>query len=52
MATRRDPAYAPDVVERTKAAGGSVTPQIAGRPIVVQIMLNQWFEFHSFKTYH
>jgi len=39
MATRRDPAYAPDVVRRTKAAGGFVRPQIAGRAIVVQIML-------------
>jgi N-acyl-D-aspartate/D-glutamate deacylase len=39
MATRRQPEYAPDVVRRTIAAGGHVRPQIAGRPIVVQIML-------------
>lgn len=39
MATRRQPDYAPDVVRRTKAAGGFVRPQIAGRAIVVQIML-------------
>jgi N-acyl-D-amino-acid deacylase len=39
MATRRDPGYAPDVVARTAAAGGHVRPQIAGRAIVVQIML-------------
>ncbi|MCR9095085.1 MAG: amidohydrolase family protein [bacterium] len=39
MATRRDPDYAPEVVERTEAAGGFVRPQIAVRPIVVQIML-------------
>jgi len=39
MATRRDPSYAPDVVRRTEAAGGLVRPQIAGRPIVVQIRL-------------
>ena len=39
MATRRNPEYAPDVVRRTKAAGGFVRPQIAGRAIVVQIML-------------
>ena len=39
MATRRNPEYAPDVVRRTKAAGGRVRPQIAGRAIVVQIML-------------
>ena len=39
MATRRDPEYAPDVVRRSEAAGGLVRPQIAGRPIVVQIML-------------
>jgi len=39
MATRRQPDYAPDVVRRTAAAGGLVRPQIAGRPIVVQIML-------------
>jgi N-acyl-D-aspartate/D-glutamate deacylase len=36
---RRDPDYAPDVVRRTQAAGGWVRPQIAVRPIVVQIML-------------
>jgi N-acyl-D-aspartate/D-glutamate deacylase len=39
MATLRDPGYAPDVIGRTEAAGGPVQPQIAGRPIVVQIML-------------
>ncbi|MBK7951755.1 MAG: amidohydrolase family protein [Deltaproteobacteria bacterium] len=39
MATRRQPEYAPDVVRRTAAAGGLVRPQIAGRAIVVQIML-------------
>ena len=39
MATRRQPDYAPDVVRRTRAAGGLVRPQIAGRAIVVQIML-------------
>ncbi|MFO0691836.1 MAG: amidohydrolase family protein [Myxococcota bacterium] len=39
MATRRQPDYAPDVVRRTAAAGGLVRPQIAGRAIVVQIML-------------
>ncbi|MEZ4333298.1 MAG: amidohydrolase family protein [Myxococcota bacterium] len=39
MATRRQPDYAPDVVRRTAAAGGFVRPQIAGRAIVVQIML-------------
>jgi N-acyl-D-aspartate/D-glutamate deacylase len=41
MATRRNPAYAPDVVARTERAGGDVLPQIAGRPIVVQIMLTE-----------
>ncbi len=41
MATRRDPDYAPDVVRRTEAAGGFVRPQIAARPIVVQIMLTE-----------
>ena len=41
MATRRDPAYAPDVVARTERAGGFVRPQIAVRPIVVQIMLTE-----------
>ncbi len=39
MATRRNPEYAPEVVRRTAAAGGFVRPQIAGRAIVVQIML-------------
>ncbi|MBY0400615.1 amidohydrolase family protein, partial [Myxococcota bacterium] len=39
MATRRQPDYAPEVVRRTAAAGGLVRPQIAGRAIVVQIML-------------
>ncbi|MHA7839165.1 MAG: amidohydrolase family protein, partial [bacterium] len=41
MATRRDPDHAPSVVERTIAAGGDVAPQIAGRAIVVQIMLTE-----------
>ena len=39
MATLRDPEYAPDVIRRSEAAGGLVRPQIAVRPIVVQIML-------------
>ncbi len=39
MATHRDPDYADDVVRRTEAAGGFVRPQIAGRPIVVQMTL-------------
>jgi N-acyl-D-aspartate/D-glutamate deacylase len=39
MATHRDPDYADDVVRRTQAAGGFVRPQIAGRPIVVQMTL-------------
>jgi N-acyl-D-aspartate/D-glutamate deacylase len=39
VTTRRDPQYAPDVLRRTQAAGGWVRPQIAGRAIVVQIML-------------
>lgn len=41
MATRREPDYAPSVVARTEAAGGFVRPQIAVRPIVVQIMLTE-----------
>lgn len=41
MATRRDPDYAPDVVARTERAGGLVRPQIAPRPIVVQIILTE-----------
>ncbi|MBW2499945.1 MAG: amidohydrolase family protein [Deltaproteobacteria bacterium] len=39
MATRRDPEYAPGVIARTHEFGGEVRPQIAGRPIVVQITL-------------
>ena len=35
------PVHAPEVVARTKQAGGHVRPQIAGRPIVVQIMLTE-----------
>ncbi len=41
MATRRDPDYAKEVVRRTAAAGGEVRPQIAGRAIVVQVMLSE-----------
>ncbi len=41
MATRRQPEYAPDVVARTERAGGYVRPQIAGRAIVVQIMMTE-----------
>ena len=41
MATRRQPEYAPEVVARTEAAGGHVRPQIAGRAIVVQIMMTE-----------
>ena len=41
MATHRDPDYAPEVVARTEEAGGHVLPQIAGRAIVVQIMLTE-----------
>ncbi len=41
MATRRDPDYAPGVVARTESAGGYVRPQIAGRAIVVQIMMTE-----------
>jgi len=39
MATLRDPEYAPDAVRRSEAAGELVRPQIAGRPIVVQMTL-------------
>jgi N-acyl-D-aspartate/D-glutamate deacylase len=41
MATRRDPNYAPDVIQRTHAAGGAVHPQIAVRAIGVQIRLSE-----------
>lgn len=41
MATRRQPEYAPEVVARTERAGGYVRPQIAGRAIVVQIMMTE-----------
>ena len=37
MATRRDPNYAPDVIQRTHAAGGAVHPQIAVRAIGVSV---------------
>jgi N-acyl-D-amino-acid deacylase len=40
MTLKADPAYAANVVERVEAAGSSVYPQIACRPIVVQLALS------------
>ena len=39
MVVKEDPAHAASVAERVAAAGGSVHPQIACRPIVVQVTL-------------
>lgn len=39
MVLKEDPAYARSVADRVAAAGGSVHPQVACRPIVVQITL-------------
>lgn len=41
----RDPGYASALVERTVERGGDVHPQIACRPLVVQIMLSDPFPF-------
>jgi N-acyl-D-amino-acid deacylase len=40
MTLKSNPGYAADVVERVESAGGSVYPQIACRPIVVQLALS------------
>jgi N-acyl-D-aspartate/D-glutamate deacylase len=45
MAALNQPGYADDVARRVAAAGGDVHPQIACRPIVVQITLNDPFPF-------
>ncbi|MEO6124245.1 MAG: amidohydrolase family protein [Ilumatobacteraceae bacterium] len=45
MAGRNQPGYSDDVMARVKAAGGNVHPQVACRPIVVQITLNDPFPF-------
>ena len=45
MAALNQPGYADDVVRRVADAGGDVHPQIACRPIVVQITLNDPFPF-------
>lgn len=39
MVVKEDPSYATSVAERVNKAGGSVHPQIACRPIVVQLTL-------------
>ncbi len=45
MAGRNQPGYSDDVMARVMAAGGNVHPQVACRPIVVQITLNDPFPF-------
>jgi N-acyl-D-amino-acid deacylase len=45
MAALNQPGYADDVARRAADAGGDVHPQIACRPIVVQITLNDPFPF-------
>lgn len=45
MAALNQPGYADDVARRVAEAGGEVYPQIACRPIVVQITLNDPFPF-------
>jgi N-acyl-D-amino-acid deacylase len=45
MAGRNQPGYSDDVAARVAAAGGDVHPQVACRPIVVQIALTDPFPF-------
>jgi len=45
MTSRRNPGHAPAVAAQVAAAGGGVTPQVACRPIVVQIALSDPFPF-------
>jgi N-acyl-D-amino-acid deacylase len=45
MANQREPGEAVRTVDRVRAAGGRVHPQIACRPIVVQIALSDPFPF-------
>lgn len=40
MAVRENPAYVTEVTARVAAAGGSVYPQVACRPIVIQVALS------------
>lgn len=43
VSQKMNPGYAPDLVARTKAHGGSVIPQITCMPIVVQVQLSDPF---------
>jgi N-acyl-D-aspartate/D-glutamate deacylase len=45
MTSRRNPGNAADVTARVEAAGGYVRPQVACRPIVVQLALSDPFAF-------
>jgi N-acyl-D-amino-acid deacylase len=45
MTQRKDPGYAPSVAARSHELGGDVHPQIACRPIVVQVTLADPFPF-------
>jgi N-acyl-D-aspartate/D-glutamate deacylase len=45
MTNRRDPGHAPAVAAQVEAAGGYVRPQVACRPIVVQMALSDPFAF-------
>ena len=45
MTSRRQPGHAPAVAARVDAAGGPVRPQVACRPIVVQLALSDPFAF-------
>ena len=45
MTNRRKPGHAPEVALQVEAAGGPVNPQVACRPIVVQLALSDPFPF-------
>lgn len=45
MTSRRQPGHAPEVARQVEAAGGNVHPQVACRPIVVQLALSDPFPF-------
>jgi N-acyl-D-amino-acid deacylase len=40
MTSRRQPGHAPEVARQVEAAGGNVHPQVACRPIIVQLALS------------
>jgi N-acyl-D-aspartate/D-glutamate deacylase len=52
MATARQPGYAAGVAARTAALGGRIFPQIAGKPIVVEMTLADPFPFANVPAFN